>query len=315
MPNKYFAAIDLGTNSCRLVIADEKRNYVYKDTRPVRLGEGMAADMRFTPEAMQRGFEALADFQKHICAYNCCKVRAVATAACRMAGNGMDFVHRVAEQCGLQLEVIDGAEEARLNLKGAVMNSKGLAPYVVVYDLGGGSTEITLATNDAEQKILYTVSIPWGARNAAETFGLEDIYDEERAEKLRQVVKAYTDDFKAKSGYEQLKDKCCAVATSSNPLRLSAWIHQRGEYVREREDGQVLQVCDMDRVIAEINAMSREEREKCVYIGSKRAPIFLAAGVIFKTIYDELGLTELMASLKSAKDGIIEELAEEAAHG
>lgn len=112
----------------------------------------MAADMRFTPEAMQRGFEALADFQKHICAYNCCKVRAVATAACRMAGNGMDFVRRVAEQCGLQLEVIDGAEEARLNLKGAVMNSKGLAPYVVVYDLGGGSTEITLATNDAEQK-------------------------------------------------------------------------------------------------------------------------------------------------------------------
>lgn len=81
MPNKYFAAIDLGTNSCRLVIADEKRNYVYKDTRPVRLGEGMAADMRFTPEAMQRGFEALADFQKHICAYNACKVRAVATAA------------------------------------------------------------------------------------------------------------------------------------------------------------------------------------------------------------------------------------------
>ena len=105
------------------------------------------------------------------------------------------------------------------------------------------------------------------------------------------------------------------MATSSNPLRLSAWIHQRGEYVREREDGQVLQVCDMDRVIAEINAMSREEREKCVYIGSKRAPIFLAAGVIFKTIYDELGLTELMASLKSAKDGIVEELAEEAAHG
>ena len=53
MPNKYFAAIDLGTNSCRLVIADEKRNYVYKDTRPVRLGEGMAADMRFTPAAMR----------------------------------------------------------------------------------------------------------------------------------------------------------------------------------------------------------------------------------------------------------------------
>jgi len=315
MTSNYFAAIDLGTNSCRLVIADEQKNYVYKDTRPVRLGEGMYENMCFTPAAMARGYESLADFQKHISDYNCRKVRAVATAACRMASNGSEFVKNVEEQCGIKLEVIDGTEEARLNLKGAVMNSKGRAPYVLVYDLGGGSTEITLATNDDEQKILYTISIPWGARNAAEAFHLQETYRQECAEKLKAAVKAYTDEFKAKSGYAELRDKCCAVATSSNPLRLSAWIHQRGEYVRENEDGQILTVCDMDKVIAEVNSMSLKEREDCVYIGKKRASIFIAAGVIFKTIYDELELSELMASLKSAKDGIIEELIAESKHG
>lgn len=315
MTNSYFAAIDLGTNSCRLVISDAQKNYVYKDTHPVRLGEGMYENMCFTPEAMARGYESLADFQKHIAAYGCCKVRAVATAACRMASNGMEFVKNVEEKCGIKLEVIDGKEEARLNLKGAVMNSKGRAPYVLVYDLGGGSTEITLATNDDEQKILYTVSIPWGARNAAEAFHLQDVYQPQSAEDLRQAVKAYTDKFKAESDYLQLKDDCFAVATSSNPLRLSAWIHQRGEYNREKEDGQILAVADMHNVLAQVNAMSRQEREDCVYIGKKRAAIFIAAGVIFKTVYDELGLSGLMASLKSAKDGIIEELITEVQHG
>lgn len=315
MTSKYFAAIDLGTNSCRLVIADEQKNYVYKDTHPVRLGEGMAANMCFTEEAMERGYKTLAEFQKHIAAYDCCKVRAIATASCRMAENGMEFVQKVKEKCGLQLEVIDGMEEARLNLKGAVMNSKGQAPYVLVYDLGGGSTEIVLATNDAEQKILYAVSIPWGARNSAETFKLEKSYDAGQAEKLRMEVKAYIDKFKAESGYEKVRNQCCSVATSSNGLRLSAWIHERGEYVRENEDGGILTAAEMDEVIAKIYGMTLREREECIYIGKKRAPIFIAAEVIFKTIYDELGINELMVSLKSAKDGIIEELVEEAKHG
>lgn len=312
---KYYAAVDLGTNSCRLVISDEKGNYVYKDTQPVRLGEGMYEHMRFTPEAMQRGYAALADFQKHIQKYGCSRVRAIATASCRMAANGAEFVREVENLCGLKLEVIDGVEEARLNLRGAVMNSKGKAPYVIVYDLGGGSTEITLATNDEAQNILYTISIPWGARNASEAFALQDDYNVAEAERLRAEVKRYTDKFKIESDYEKLKGQCCAVATSSSPLRLSAWIHNRGEYIRENEDGQVLKAEDMDRIIAQMNGMSCNEREECVYIGKKRAPIFIAAGVIFKTIYDELGLKELTASLRSAKDGIIEEFLTEEKNG
>ena len=105
------------------------------------------------------------------------------------------------------------------------------------------------------------------------------------------------------------------MATSSSPLRLSAWIHNRGEYVRENEDGQVLKREDMDKVIAQIYKMNREERAQSPYIGQKRASVFVAAAVIFKTIYDALAVDELIASLKSAKDGIIAELTEENENG
>lgn len=315
MTDKTFAAIDLGTNSCRLLIADENQTPVYSDTQNVRLGEKMYANMRFTEQAMERGYDALQDFAQKIKEYNCVKVRAIATAACRMAANGAEFVKNVEEKCGIRLEVIDGEEEARLNLKGAIMNSLGRAPYVVVYDLGGGSTEITLATNDKAQKILYTISIPWGARNASEAFGLEEEYVSAKALELKTAVKAYCDDFIKNSNYLAYKDKCCFVATSSSPLRLSAWIHNRGEYVRENEDGQILKREDMDKVIAQIYKMNREERAQSPYIGQKRASVFVAAAVIFKTIYDALEVDELIASLKSAKDGIIAELTEENKNG
>ena len=315
MTDKTFAAIDLGTNSCRLLIADENQNKVYSDTQNVRLGEGMHAQMRFTEQAMQRRYQTLQEFAQKIKEYNCVKVRAIATAACRMASNGAEFVKNIKNNCGIDLEVIDGKEEARLNLKGAIMNSLDKAPYVVVYDLGGGSTEITLATNDKEQKILYTISIPWGARNASEAFGLEEEYVAEKALELKEAVKAYCDDFVKNSNYLAYKDKCCFVATSSSPLRLSAWIHNRGEYVRENEDGQVLKREDMDKVIAQIYKMNREERGKSPYIGQKRASVFVAAAIIFQTIYEVLEIDELIASLKSAKDGIIAELTEENKNG
>ena len=100
------------------------------------------------------------------------KYRAIATASCRMASNGMEFVKRVAEISGIKIDVIDSKQEAYLNLKGALLNADKNAKYALVYDLGGGSTEITLATNETTPKILHTISIPWGARNSAEAFDL-----------------------------------------------------------------------------------------------------------------------------------------------
>ena len=310
MTQNVFAAIDLGTQSNRLLIADENGKELYKNIITTRLGEGMYAQMKFTPEAMERGINSFKEFSDEMKKYCVTKYRAIATAACRTASNGPDFVKAVEEISGIKLEVIDGYEEARLNLKGALVNAKGKAPYVLVYDLGGGSTEITLATNEEDPKILHTVSIPWGARNASEAFDLAE-YVPENADKLRKEVAGYVADFCEKSNLSAYKDKVCCVATSSTPLRLISWVENYGDYDRERADGIEEKIAGFDSVIAEINAMSREALAKSPYVGEKRSYIFQAATIIFKTIYDGLGVQKLTASLKSAKDGIIEELVEE----
>ena len=226
MQPSSLAAIDLGTNSCRLLIIDQKGNEIFKNAVPTRMGEGMSKDNRFTDEAIMRGVECFCMFKMYMDEYNVRKYRAIATAACRMAGNGMDFVHKVKQQANIDLEVIDGYEEARLNLLGAMDNvTDDNAKYVVVYDLGGGSTEITLATREINPKIIHTVSIPWGARNSAEKFGIND-YDEKKCLQLAEEISKYSKQFVKDSELEKYAGKVCFVATSSTPLRLTHMVQR-----------------------------------------------------------------------------------------
>ncbi len=302
---KYYAAIDLGTNSCRMIIADSTGNYVYNQSAATRLGEGMSLNNCFTPEAIERGINALKEFGELLHRSNC-QYRAIATAACRAASNGKEFVERVKKECGVELEVIDGHEEARLNLVGALANADKNKPYVIVYDIGGGSTEVTLAqTSDA--KIIQTISIPWGARNASEKYGLND-YDEKKASAFRSEILKYLEEFKTKCAYESYRGKISFVATSSTPLRLSSYIRRTKEYNREAEDGKTMTAEQINKALKEWYATTEAERAASVYIGPKRAPIFVAGTILLKTINDELGVEILTASYKSAKDSIIMEL-------
>ena len=143
-----------------------------------------------------------------------------------------------------------------------------------------------------------------------EAFGLEN-YEPEKAEKLRNEIRQQVGSFCIGCKLKEYEGKVCCVATSSTPLRLTSWIRQYGEYDRDRADGEEVGVDEMDRVIGEINALPREKLAKVPYVGEKRSFIFQAASIIFKTIYDGLGVRKLTASLKSAKDGIIDELVEE----
>lgn len=312
MSEQYYAAIDLGTNSCRMVISDAQGNYVYNHSGATRLGEGMSLNNCFTPEAIERGINILKEFGEVLHASNC-RYRAVATAACRMASNGAEFVDRVKKECGIDLEVIDGREEARLNLLGALANADKNKPYVIVYDIGGGSTEVTLA-NQKTAEIIYTISIPWGARNASEKFNIND-YNEEKALTFRNEILKYVEEFKQKSNFAVYKGQISFVATSSTPLRLSAYINRRKEYDREAEDGSIMSREAMDQALEELNQTTEKERAGSVYIGVKRAPIFIAGGILLKTIYDNLDIDYLIASYKSAKDSIIMELIKEGKNG
>lgn len=306
---KYYAAIDLGTNSCRLVIADANGNYVHKDTVSTKLGEGMHAQNKLTDEAQERTLECFYNFKKKIDKYNISanNIRAIATASCRLASNGNEFLYKVYHETMIKPDVISGEEEARLNLIGAMDNVHSRAKYVLMYDLGGGSTEITLATRSKNPEIIHTISIPWGARNASEAFGLNE-YSEDNVCLLRKEISRWVDGFKQECNWSQYKDDVCVVATSSTPLRLVSMVKNFGEYDRERADGVTVKYQNVDKQIEYVYSLNAKEMAENRYIGEKRSMIFVAAGVIFQTISRGLEVQEFTASLKSAKDGIIKEL-------
>ena len=268
----------------------------------------MSAQNRFTDEVTKRGIECFCTFKMQMDKHNVAKYRAIATAACRMAENGADFVNMIARQANIKLEVIDGYEEAMLNLKGAMLNAKEeKAKYVVVYDLGGGSTEITLATREENPKILHTISIPWGARNSAEKFELND-FDETKAQNLANEISSYSKKFAQETKLNEIIDDVCFVATSSTPLRLAHLANGWEKYDRNRADGLKIKTAEFDKAIEKVRKMPFDERLHHSCVGPSRADIFNAAGVIFSQIYKDLGAKEMTASLKSAVDGIVMEL-------
>lgn len=304
---EHVAAIDLGTNSCRVLVADVNGKDVFRDVRHVALGEGLAESGLFCDVAIKRAVNAFTDFSKVLKKYNVTKYRAIATAACRMSSNTEDFLAKVKENSKLDVDVISEYEEARLTLKGAKLNAPKDKKYLFVYDLGGGSTEITLATNEDNPKILATISIPLGARNATEIFNLED-YNHMGATRLIDDVKRFMKKFKKQIEGIDYKGNTALVATSSTPLRLTAWLTNMDTYDKFRADGLTVTTEALDDLIANVLLMDYKKRLHSVYIGKCRAKIFVAALIIFRTIYQELGATELTASLKSAQEAIVAEL-------
>lgn len=305
MTKGNLASIDLGSNSCRLRIAQPDGTVLYKDLRATKLGEGLFQNGRLSDASIKRGLEAFEEFSLLMKSYDVTSYRAVATEACRRAQNGADFLNLVHQKTGILIEVISPMEEARLNLKGSVSNAKG-AEYVVVYDLGGASTEITLAKND-DLKILHTISIPLGARNGAEAYDLKE-YNAQNALKLKQDIRKYVTDFIEKSKFETYREKSVLISTSSTPLRLCSMVKNDGFYTREKNDGAVVDTKEFDKVIKNILSMSLTEREKSPYIGENRAPVFVAAVIIFQTIYETLKFDKMTVSFKGALDAMIEEL-------
>lgn len=309
MSEKYFAAIDLGTNSCRLLICDQAGKEIRKENSSTRLGEGMYREKKFTPEAIERCVKCFYDYRKIIDLYNVVKMRAVATAGCRMASNSQDLLKKIYYESMIKVEVIDSYEEARLNLKGLISHVMGKSNYVVMFDMGGGSTEICLASNSRNPQILHTVSIPWGARNSSEAFELVE-YKPENGEKLYREIKSYVDAFVRHSSLENYRDEVSWVAASSMSLRLVSMIKDFGDYNRDRADGLEMSREEMEDAIQKVLTMSRAEMADNPYIGDKRSYIFIAGCIIYQAVLEGLGLDKVVASLKTAKDGIVAELIE-----
>ena len=190
-PQQPYAAIDLGTNNCRLLIARPTHGgftVVDAFSRIVRLGEGLASSGRLTQDAMDRAVDALGVCSDKLRRRRVGLARSVATEACRRAANGRDFIERVREETGIALEIIPPQEEARLAVLGChKLLEPGDGP-AIIFDIGGGSTELVLVEPgdgpDANPRIRAWWSAPWGVVSLTESEGRAAIEGPDREKTL-----------------------------------------------------------------------------------------------------------------------------------
>ncbi|MDB5677858.1 MAG: exopolyphosphatase, partial [Sphingomonas bacterium] len=171
----HYAALDLGTNNCRLLIARPQGDgfaVVDAFSRIVRLGEGLASSGRLSDAAIDRTIAALRVCSDKLRRRNVLVSRSVATEACRQAANGADFIDRAWRETGIRLDIISAEEEARLAVLGChALIEPGEDP-ALIFDIGGGSTELVLVdTKPAIPRVLDWHSAPWGVVSLTEHIG------------------------------------------------------------------------------------------------------------------------------------------------
>ena len=313
-PRQAFAAIDLGTNNCRLLIArpaGDGFTVIDAFSRVVRLGEGLAQTGRLSDAAMDRAVGAL-----HICADKLRRrgvllARSVATEACRRASNGEDFIQRVRRETGIALDIISAEEEARLAVLGChILLEDGHGP-AVVFDIGGGSTELVLIEQGAgAPRILDWQSVPWGVVSLSETCGDEGSTREDRLARYADMRRRVSESFAPFAGrVAALHGNALRLLGTSGTVTTLASLHlQLPQYDRQAVDGLIVPAGSMRNLSAMLSAMSPEERRELPCIGRERADLVVAGCAILESILDLWPAERLGVADRGIREGILRSL-------
>lgn len=309
-----YAALDLGTNNCRLLVAQPDGGdfeVVDSFSRIVRLGQGLEASGRLSDQAIDRTIKALRVCAGKIRRGRVRAARTIATEACRRASNVDLFLDRVRHEVGLELEIIDAAEEARLSVLGCGPLIEADADGVLVIDIGGGSTELTWMVRDGGGRLARSdwISLPVGVVSMAERFGGETV---ERAtyDAMIASVAARLADFAPVEGARRLAEagRVQMVGTSGT-LTTLAGVHMKlRSYDRSRVDGRVVTFDDMRATAELLRAMSLEERGRHPCIGRSRADLVVAGGAILEAICETFPVGRLSVADRGLREGMLYEL-------
>jgi len=290
-----YAALDLGTNNCRLLIAAPgPQNFRVLDSfsRIVRLGEGMGSADRLSEGAIGRTIEALKICRDKIVARRVDRARLVATQACRAAVNVEEFLDRVRREAGLSLEIVDQRTEATLAAAGCAALTHPRASGVVMFDIGGGSTEIVwlaggegdaVAPADVSARMRSWISLPVGVVTLAERFGGVDVTNAV-FEAMVDEVETSLQAFKRDAPEQPPPDRFHLLGTSGTVTTLAGVHLNLQRYERRRVDGLWMSARDLDVVVAKLLGMSFTDRAAQPCIGPERADLVLAGCAILEAI-------------------------------
>lgn len=309
-----FAALDLGTNNCRLLVAtvqDGTVRVLDSFSRVVRLGEGVVNTGQLSAEAMERTLLAIKACQKKLEKHELSGFRFVATEACRRATNGRDFLAQVKAETGMEIEIISTEEEAALALAGCaalLTNSSGKA---VVFDIGGGSTELMWVDVEKDKTIIDWLSVGFGVMNLSDKFGgsnLADIAFYDMVEALTSRLRPFDE---SNSITETISDGRVQLLSTSGTVTTLAAIHLGlPRYERSRIDGITLKVSDIRATIQKLLAMRPSERFNHPCIGADRSDFILSGCAIFEAIGSMWEAENITIADRGVREGIILSLVE-----
>jgi len=321
-----YAALDLGTNNCRLLIARpehrprrrhaEPLRVVDAFSRIVRLGEGLGRVGRISEAAIERTLAALEICRDKMANRGVTRARLVATQACRAAANGDEFVARAREKAGLALEVIDRETEARFAARGCGSLADPYAESVLLFDIGGGSTELVWLTRAAGGRMgapcydLHSwTSLELGVVSLAEHFGGRSVDEAIFAAMIREARDAL--DHFARAVARQRRCPRFHLLGTSGTVTTLAGVHLGLErYDRWRVDGLWMSNDEASRAIARLRAMDFEERVANGCIGPQRADLVLAGCAIFEAIRQAFPAARTRIADRGLREGMLLELME-----
>lgn len=312
-----YAALDLGTNNCRLLVARATRDgfrVVDAFSRIIRLGEGITSSGVLSEPAILRAVDALRVCRAKMRNRGVTRSRLIATEACRSAGNGLDFLERIRSEVGIELEIVDRETEARLAATGCTPLVDPAAEGVILFDIGGGSSELVRLSRCSPTKhgpphpeIEAWVSIPIGVVTLAERHGGVTV-NRESFEAMIAEVAVHVDRFASEhGGIEGLH----MLGTSGTVTTIAGVYLDLPRYERRRVDGCWLNNTQVTDVVERLLAMSYEGRVANPCIGAERADLVLAGCAILEAIRRAFPCERLRVADRGLREGMLVQMMRE----
>ncbi|MCP4924097.1 MAG: Ppx/GppA family phosphatase [bacterium] len=308
-----YAAIDLGSNSCRLAIArelsDHKIEIVEAFSRNPRLGEGLKETRILTKKAMHRTLLVLENMAKILKDYTPQKMRCIATQACRTAENSSDFLEDVHRKLGLKFEIINEKEEAFLSTLACSNLLTMPHTHALLIDGGGASTEFVWARIQGQEfpEVIDWISIPYGAVTLCDTYGnhMEDVFDDVK-EEVFQILAPFSQKNNIPSFIQ--KGVVQVVGASGSATTISALAQNLPRYQREKVDGTTLTQEEIHQVQKELFTLSFEGRVKHPCIGTARSDLIIPGLAILQGILKLWPVPKIWVADRSVRDGLLIEM-------
>ena len=331
-PAELYAALDLGTNSCRMLIAQPKGNQFHvvdSFSKSVQLGLGLEASGRLSHASMQRTINALRICRKKIAKHDVSRMRLVATEACRRARNGIQFMKSVVQETGLRLEIIEPEEEARLAVISCAPLVSTRTEQLFVVDIGGGSTELVWIDLSRVPKVerpraimrLHTgfkqdptspfpaarvvdwISVPLGVATLRDQF--DDVKDD--AARFALMSWFFEENLSDFSPYvaEQTREGFQIIGTSGTVTTVAASHLGLRRYDRSKVDGLRMTSDQIDKVIRDYLELGPEGRRKDPRIGRDRHALIMSGAAILQALLRVWPTDRLSVADRGLREGLL----------